>query len=375
MWGLLAILSLSLLSPAQTPRKTSPPKSSPSPAEFERLSAEAARAREEDRLDDAIRSYNRALRLRPRWEEGWWYVGTIHYEKDRWPECRDAFSRFTAINPKLSPGFALLGLCEFRLDLWDQAHAHLNKAFQLGMPEDDPLTYVAWYHTALLETRARNFERALQILAMLSRKKPGEPELYAAAGLASLRKPLLLKQLPENERELALKLGQAVITAAERRGAEALAIFEEILTRWPSAPNVHYTFANYLLTIDAERGIEELKKELEISGEHLPGLVSLAMEYLKRGDPASALPFARRAAKAAPGNFTARTSLGRALTESGDLAGGIRELEAAVKLEPLSPQVRFYLASAYAKAGRKADADRERAEFTRLRKLIDSGGR
>ena len=45
-----------------------------------------------------------------------------------------------------------------------------------------------------------------------------------------------------------------------------------------------------------------------------------------------------------------------------------RELELAAKLEPTSPQVYLSLATAYGRAGRKADADRARAEFSRLKK-------
>jgi Flp pilus assembly protein TadD len=50
----------------------------------------------------------------------------------------------------------------------------------------------------------------------------------------------------------------------------------------------------------------------------------------------------------------------------------VRELELAVKLAPESPEPRINLASAYAKLGRMADAGRERKEFWRLRKLVDS---
>ena len=52
--------------------------------------------------------------------------------------------------------------------------------------------------------------------------------------------------------------------------------------------------------------------------------------------------------------------------QKGDAAGAIVELEAARTLEPSSPSVRFQLARAYQRAGRAADATRERAEFKRL---------
>ena len=57
-----------------------------------------------------------------------------------------------------------------------------------------------------------------------------------------------------------------------------------------------------------------------------------------------------------------------------DLTAGLRELETAMQLEPGSPQVRIALASAYAKAGRREEAAKQRAEFLRLRKSIEGGG-
>jgi hypothetical protein len=47
---------------------------------------------------------------------------------------------------------------------------------------------------------------------------------------------------------------------------------------------------------------------------------------------------------------------------------GIGEIEASIKLSPANPQNHYILAMAYAKAGRPADAARERAEFIKLRK-------
>ena len=46
-------------------------------------------------------------------------------------------------------------------------------------------------------------------------------------------------------------------------------------------------------------------------------------------------------------------------------------LETAQKLAPDEPKLYFALARAYARANRKADADRARATFTRLNRLAE----
>jgi predicted Zn-dependent protease len=93
---------------------------------------------------------------------------------------------------------------------------------------------------------------------------------------------------------------------------------------------------------------------------------------LKREEPQTALPYAERAAKLSPGDFNTHVALGQVLLATGDTAGAARELELGIKLAPASPVAHYSLATAYAKMGRKADAAREREQFERLRKLVDS---
>jgi len=96
--------------------------------------------------------------------------------------------------------------------------------------------------------------------------------------------------------------------------------------------------------------------------------VSIAAEYLKRGEYQTALPSAEKAVEVSPNYFAAHAILGQVLAEGDlDVPRGTRELETAVRLAPWQPQVHFALGTAYAKAGRKTDAAKEREEFLRLR--------
>jgi Flp pilus assembly protein TadD len=59
-------------------------------------------------------------------------------------------------------------------------------------------------------------------------------------------------------------------------------------------------------------------------------------------------------------NFAdALIGLGRALLAADRAADAIPPLEQAVKLQPANPATHFHLATAYRRAGRRADADRE----------------
>src|SRR5690349_15831324 len=81
--------------------------------DFTALSREATAAREAHKLDDAIQLYRRALRIQPSWAEGWWYLGTIQYDRNAYPAAREALGRLVKLQPKAGAGWLMLGLSEF----------------------------------------------------------------------------------------------------------------------------------------------------------------------------------------------------------------------------------------------------------------------
>jgi tetratricopeptide (TPR) repeat protein len=349
------------------------PKAAPSQQAFAKAAKDAEQARDDNRPDEAITHYRQAVRLKPDWSEGWWWLGTLYYGHERWADCRDSFRRFVARNPKAGPGYALLGVCEFKNNEFPRAIESLERANALGLPLKDPMTSEVRYNLAVMHNKAGNFERALFMLTGIARQTGATPEVVTLAGIAGLRKAVLPAELDPEDREVVVRMGRALVTAAERHAPEAQKQMEEIAADFPAVGSVHYVLGALMLEMgDPDGGLRVLAKELDLNPEHLPALVTVAMEYLKRNEPVNAKPYAERAARMAPGNFAARTAYGRSLVELDQTAAGLRELEAALKLAPDSPQVHFALASAYSKLGRKADAARARAEFARLKKIIDS---
>src|SRR5258708_4999984 len=60
---------------------------------FQTLASDAQSAREAGKTEDAIRHYQAAVKLRPDWEEGWWYLGTLLYDADHFVEAIPALRR------------------------------------------------------------------------------------------------------------------------------------------------------------------------------------------------------------------------------------------------------------------------------------------
>jgi tetratricopeptide (TPR) repeat protein len=337
---------------------------------FVRATAAAEKARIEHRLDEAIDLYFKALKLDSTWTEGWWFLGTISYELDRYEPARDAFRRVVLADERNAVAWGLMGLSEFRLKEYDQALSHLLHARSLGLQSDSELAPVVRYHAAVLLTRNGEFDQALRVLNEFSVTGNDNPRVIESFGIATLRLPLLPLELPGEKRDAVMMAGRAQYFSSARMLGAAKQAFEQLVARYPETPNVHYAYGVFLMGEEPDLGLQELQKELKISPGHVWAMLQIAFEYIKRSEYEVAKSWAQQAVHADPLNFVARKAYGQVLLETGDPTGAISELEAGVKIAPDSPALRFQLAKAYQKAGRSADAARERAEFTRLDRLI-----
>jgi tetratricopeptide (TPR) repeat protein len=354
--------------PPAVPSAAAKSARAPSP-DFEKVLAAATAARQAERWQEAIALYEKVVALKPDYVEGYWYQGTAHYTLDNFPRCAEVFRKVVTLAPKNGAGFAFLGLCEFGLKQYDRSLQHLLQSRILGIGDVPDLGEVARYHAAILMSRTEQYEQALETLGEFAAGGNDNPRVIEAMGLATLRMPLLPIETPPDRREMVLMAGRASYLMATRNTAAAERAFEQLATRYPETPNVHYAFGVFLLQEKGEKAIAEFRRELEIQPGHAWSLMQMAFEYLKQGDAAAALPAAKQAVTAAPNAFPARKALGQALLDSGDIDGAIRELEAGLKLAPESPGLHFTAARAYQRAGRLEEATRAREEFTRLDRL------
>jgi tetratricopeptide (TPR) repeat protein len=343
---------------------------------FDAIRTRAETARAAGLIDEAIDLYRRALRLRPRWIEGHWYLGTSAYDLGRYAECGDAFANVVAAQPENGAAWAFKGLCEFQVRAYDAALSDLAKGHAVGLGHDARLISVATYHRGILLTKSGQFEPALRVFLELATAGDVPPLVIQAAGLAALRMPLLPEEITEKNRDLVFRTGRAMLRAAGRMTAEPQQELAALAAEYPDAPNVHYAYGVLLLGDDPDAALRQFHEELRHSPDHAPARLQIAQELTRRGDPVAARRWAEEAVKLAARSFVAHRVLGQVQLATDDLAGAIASLETAVRLEPASPSAHFHLARAYQRAGRDADAARERAAFSRLERLqrVQRGG-
>ena len=373
-WAVVLVAVLLLYSApgvAQPTRKARPKKqkqthTTQTNASFERFVKLADEARQAERFEEALSLYGEALKIRPKWPDGWWYVGAIFYQRDQYPQARDAFQNLVALEPERGPAWAMFGLCLFQTAEYERAAVSLQRGRSLGVNDKSELADVVRYHTALMYLRFEYFENAYDILSEFVRVGHESSKVIEAFGLAMLRMSFLPKEIPPDQREKVLIAGRAGYSMAARRLDQARAAFDVLLARYPNDPNIHYSFGVFMLSQDADVALKEFKRELEISSGHYASMTQMAFEYMKRGQYEDALPLAEKAVQLAPKLYAARNVLGRVLLEIGKVERAITELEEGVRLAPSSPEMYFALARAYTRAGRKQEAARARETFKKL---------
>ncbi len=358
------VLAISALFPVSQPVAAQ----TPAPT-FSSLAQQAQTARDAHQLEKAVELYKKALKLKPNWEEGLGNLGSIAYDLDQYKDCVWAFNKLSESQPDATPAWTMAGLCEYKLRNYGSALDDFTQVEKLGFKENAELARAARLHYALMLIKAARFEKAIAVLTDLTRIDKKTPEIIAAAGIAGLRRLWLPPEVPESERDLVYRTGDAMTSAMELNYKEANQKFEELLKAYPSEPNVHFRYGALLYIQDADRGIDEIKEAVALAPDHVPALVSLSAISLKRGDPKAAEAYGEQAVKAGPADFSTHVVLGRALIACDDPAHAATELQQAVKLAPNEPDAHFSLATAYTRLGKKDEAARERDEFKRLQHI------
>lgn len=329
------------------------------PASFDSLAQSATAAREQGELPRAIDLYRQAVELNPKWQDGWWFLGSLQYGTNAYAPARDALTHYIDLAGTPGPALALRGLCEFETGEYPQALQDIERGLSLGAANRPRNEQILRYHEAMLLTREGKFEDALRSYAFLAHSTTN-PELLLAAGLAGLRTPVLPRDAPAGQQDLFMATGNAALRFMAGGNENAQQAFQELFQRFPNAANAHYLYGYLLFATDPDQGVAEFKRELEIAPSNGAASAMLAWACLLQNDPAQALPYAQKSATEQPMLSLAQLVLGRALVETGNVPDGLEHLKKALQLEPVNLEVHLALAKAYSKSGRNEDARHER---------------
>lgn len=351
-----------LFIPAFAHAQSTPPQKS-----FDSLSKRAAEARDADRLDDAAALYKKALLLHPKWAEGWWSLGTIEYDRSHYAAAARAFRQLLPLAPKDGTAYAMLGLSEFELGQDASALKHLEAAKSLGVATNPQLRLVLLYHDGLLLLRAAKFHAAETPFNALCLDSIPNDDVLKGLGLAVFRlSPQSAPPEGTPGAQIVLRIGHAACLSAQKKYDEARKEYAAVVSEYPGYPNIHYVFGKFLAEAnDTPAAVAEFQQEIKNNPRDLYSRLEIAATQYKI-DSAAAIPYAEEAVRLNPKIPFAHYLLGLLYLDTDKYLQAIPELEIAQKSFPKDPKMYFALGSAYARAGRRQDADKARAAFQRL---------
>ena len=244
---------------------------------FDDLVAQATAANERNDAAVALDLYSKALKVNPRWMQGWWLVGLLQYNAGQFAPARDALTKFLDFGPD-PQAYALRGMCEFETAEYADSLADLQRAISLGAPDDASNEQALHFYEAMLLTRLGKFEASLRAFVYFAQRRIVNQDLLLAIGLAGLRMPLVPKDVSDDQRPLLIDTGTAVY-AFMSRDSKAEAAFEALFQSFPAVPNLHLLYGSLLYQEEPYAAQQQFQAELKIDPSNQQARIMVAWVF------------------------------------------------------------------------------------------------
>jgi tetratricopeptide (TPR) repeat protein len=255
--------------------------------------------------------------------------------------------------------------------LGDAEHAlnDIDKGERLGLGKNVLFETAVRVEAALLLAKASLYDRAMAQLQPLGKMHVDNPAVSEVEGLCLFASGDVPETVSPQRRKAIDLAGQAMWDASTEHPEKAQHGFQQLMAAYSKEPGAHYAYGLYLMESDQTAALAEFQKEIAANPRHWPSLLIAAHMETAQGSPELALKSVEQAVKLAPPGYRwlCEAEIGRAILSTDQAAKAIPHFEESVKLEPTNAQTHFYLEQAYRRAGRKEDAQREKAEFVRIK--------
>ncbi len=207
----------------------------------------------------------------------------------------------------------------------------------------------------------------LDLLRVLNQHFPHDPEVlyvtaHAYSDLSSSAARELAQTAPTSIPALEM---DADANELQGNWDRAEKDYRKILEEKPHYPGVHFRMARLLLSKPnpapdfQDQAKKELQQELEIDPANAGAEYVLGELARETQDLPDAIQHFKKATQINPTFGDAYLGLGMSLLAQKNFADSVAPLQTAVKLQPENPAAHYGLATAYARTGRKEDAERE----------------
>jgi tetratricopeptide (TPR) repeat protein len=287
----------------------------------------------QDKLDEAIAAYRKALKRAPGLAPLHLNLGLAYFKQGDYAAAARSFSVFLKAQPGNRQALQLRAICAIETEQFEDA----VRDYQALMPSADLGIRLG---LATAYTRLGRTAQAREVLGPAIRN--------------------------EDSAEVQFLLGQALAEDGDLDGA--LAAFEKARALNPKLPRLWLQIgAIHWKKRDTDAAIEAWREEYKTNPSAFASNYTLgAALALSRQDQAEAERLLRAALRLRPDHSGTLYHLGKLLWQRSRSPEAVAMLERAVKSNGELREARYLLATAYQTLGRKAEAAREFAEVKRL---------
>jgi tetratricopeptide (TPR) repeat protein len=317
-------------------------------------------ALEQGKLDIAIEEFRKVTELQPNSAPGYVNLGDAYFRNRNYDLAIPQLEHALKLNPNLLSAHQTLGVSLLVLGNAAEAIPHLERA-----PSAE-LLGLAYLETGRLADAIGAWQKALG-------EHPNDPDvLYFYSQATALASKQAFNRLLAIDPDSA-RAHEALADRDVEMGRlpDALKEYQASLRLKPYSPGVHLAAGKALVAAgNLPAAVLEFRTELSIRPSSAETYYYLGTTLIRQGQGSEALTALSRADQIAPN--TPGTLL--AISEAASLAGdktraenSLMKLLEVVKEGDLAAQAHLELADLYRKAGKSADADRETAEYEKLK--------
>src|SRR5438477_12450392 len=356
--------------PQSTPRSQSVPGKQ---QQVESHSRQAQEFLRKGQPDLAVREFRTILALDPNNVDARGNLGVTYFFQGDYAKAAPELRNAIKLRPNLWKIQALLGISEKRLGQAANAQADLEQSFP--KLQEEKIRIQAGLELIEIYYGAGHLDKAAGVAGILRQVAPTDTDiLYSAyriysdlAGESMLTMAMLAPKSARMHQMMAQEM------ARQGNTEPAIAHYREALKMEPRLPGLRFELAEALNLSASPSDQEQVEKEYQAALSDNPldekAECRLGEIALRASELESALAHYSRALELQPNDADACLGIGKTLTQMHRTADAEPYLKRAAQLEPFTAATHYRLSLVYRAAGRASDAQRELAEFQRLRDM------
>jgi tetratricopeptide (TPR) repeat protein len=323
--------------------------------------------------DQAAREFAAILALDPNNVDARGNLGVMLYFQGDFAKAAPHLRAAIKLRPNLSKIQALLGMSEKRIGQTAAAQSDLEQAFpQL---QEEKLRIQTGMELIEIYYGAGNLDKAAGIVAVLKQLAPADPDiLYTAYRIYSDlagESTLSIAMLSPKSARMHQVMAQEMARQGNTEGA--IAHYREAVKLDAHLPGVHFELAEALNLSASPADQEQVEPEYRAALAENPfdekSESRLGEIALRASDLEAAQAHYKRALELQPNDADACVGMGRTLTQMHRPADAEPYLKRAAQIDPFTAVTHYRLSQVYRAEGRAADAQKELAEFQKLKDM------